>query len=1114
MTTLNRKYLKPKLKQEEIPNLIEVQINSYRWFLEKGLKELFEEISPVTDFTGEKMELSFVDYYFEKPKYDEKYALENNLSFKAPLKAKLQLVIKETGEVKEQEIFLGDFPMMTNRGTFIVNGIERIVVNQIIRSFGVLFTSETVGNRTMFGAKIIPSRGAWLEIETNQKDVISVKIDRRRKLPITTFLRAMGFSTDEELKSIFDGVDDDPDHNYFKSTLEKDPAKNHEEGVIETYHRLRPGELANYENAKSLLDSMFFDLKRYDISAVGRYKVNQRLKMDVSNKPENRILRKEDLSAIIREVIRLNSTPGSKADDIDHLGNRRIRAVGELVQGRVRVGLLRMERTIKDRMSVADVTMITPAMLVNARPVVAVLQEFYASSPMSQFMNQTNPLSELEHKRTLSATGPGGIVRDRASFEVRDVHTSHYGRICPIQTPEGQNVGLVSYLASYAKVNEFGFIETPYYQVWNKLDTDDENLVGKITRGTVNHPKNNSVLVDAGKVLNKTDVATAKSAGVKSINIKPYISTKVVYLDASEEQDYIIASASAEIEDGYFTEANAICRTKGEPEIESVNKVDYIDISPKQIVSISTALIPFLENTDAARAMMGANMQKQAVPLLRPESPNIGTGVETAAARDSGQIILANEAGKVMEVDAEKIVVREKANIETYYLANFVRTNQMTTFHQIPAVNVGDVIKKGDVLADSMATNQGELSLGKNIMAAFMPWRGANYEDAIIISERLVKEDTFTSIHIQNYSIEVRETKLGPEVVTRDIPNVGEDALRNLDDSGIIRIGAEVIDNDILVGKITPKGEAELSAEERLLRAIFGEKAKDVRDTSLRLPHGVKGKVVDVKVFSKDKGAELPAGVFQMIEVSVAQMRKVSVGDKLAGRHGNKGVIAKVLPVEDMPYLSDGTKVDIVLNPLGVISRMNIGQILETHLSLVAQKLGIKFALPSFESIKFEEIQELLIKNGFSKDGKMTVYDGLTGEAFDEKITVGPLYVMKLIHLVDDKTHARSIGPYSMVTQQPLGGKAQFGGQRFGEMEVWALEAYGAAYSLQEMLTIKSDDIIGRSKAYEAIIKGEPISKISTPESFHVLVKELQSLGLSVQLLKDNKVVKSDRDKE
>ncbi len=1113
MTNATRKFLKPRSKKIEIPNLIELQLNSYKWFLTEGLKELFEEISPVTDFTGEKYELSFVDYHFAESKYDEKFALENNLTYKAPLKVKLSLLVKDTGEIREQEIFLGDFPMMTNRGTFVVNGIERVVVNQIIRSFGVLFTSEENKGRTTFGAKIIPSRGAWLEIETNQKDVISVKIDRKRKLPITTFLRAMGYNTDAELKEIFESVDDDPDHNYFKSTIAKDPSKDHESGVIETYHRMRPGEMATYENAKSLFDSMFFDLKRYDLSRVGRYKINQRLNLDIANKPENRILRKEDVAAIIREVVRLNATPGSKADDIDHLGNRRVRSVGELIQGRVRVGLLRMERTIKDRMSIADPISVTPAMLVNARPIVAVLQEFFASSPLSQFMNQTNPLAELEHKRTLAATGPGGIVRDRASFEVRDVHTSHYGRICPIETPEGPNVGLVSYLASYARINEFGFIESPYYRVINSLKISDPKLIDKIVASDILQGK--TVIIPAGTKLTKSEIAKAKAAKIEKIKIKSYVSSEIVYLDAGDEQKHVIAPASVKIKDNYFVNSNIIARKAGEPEIVSTDEVEFIDVSPQQIVSVSSALIPFLENTDAARAMMGSNMQKQAVPLVKADSPYIGTGMEYATARDSGQLLLAEKAGKVVEADSNQITIREADGFKrTYRLANFVRTNQMTCFHQIPIVKKGEKVQNGQPIADSMATDKGELALGKNVLAAFMQWRGANYEDAIIISERLAKEHILTSIHIQNYTTEVRETKLGPEVVTRDIPNVGEEALKNLDEDGIVRIGAEVDDSDILVGKITPKGEAELSAEERLLRAIFGEKAKDVRDTSLRLPHGVQGKVVDVKVFSKDKGAELPAGVFQQIEVSVAQLRKISIGDKLSGRHGNKGVIAKVLPVEDMPYLEDGTPVDIILNPLGVVGRMNIGQILETHLALVAQKNEEKYALPTFESARFDEIKNLLEQNGYSPDGKMTVYDGMTGEPLDEKVTVGPLYILKLVHLVDDKAHARSIGPYSMVTQQPLGGKAQFGGQRFGEMEVWALEAYGAAYSLQEMLTIKSDDVIGRSKAYEAILKGEPISRISTPESFNVLVRELQALGLSLDLLKGKQVIKQSKDKE
>jgi DNA-directed RNA polymerase subunit beta len=1102
-----RKYLtkKPII----LPNLIEIQTDSYKWFVEKGLGELFEEISPIVDFTGDKMELTFSDYFFEKPKYDEFFARENYLTYKAPLRVKLTLLIKETGEVKDQEVFLGDFPMMTDRGTFIINGVERVVVNQIVRSYGVLFVNDEVNGRKLFGAKIVPQRGAWLEIETSYKDVLSVRIDRRRRLPITTFLRAMGYGSNEELKAIFKEFDNNPDHHFFEATLAKDPATDHKSGVLETYRRIRPGEMATYENAKSLLDSMFFDLKRYDLSKVGRYKINQRLNQNLPIILENRILRKEDVADIVKEVLRLNNTPGSEQDDIDHLSNRRIRSVGELVQDRTRVGTMRLERIVKDRMSVIDPNTITPAMLINARPIIAVLQEFFASSQLSQFMNQTNPLAELEHKRCLSAIGPGGLSRERAGFEARDVHSSHYGRICPIETPEGPNIGLVGYLASYAKINNYGFIETPYRPIISKLPANSDKLVGHILNEKIIDSKTKKLIVDAGTEI--TSVVQNKISKIKKeIKIYPYISNKIVYLNAAEEEMYIVApspfSENAKVDEkNQIMEPKIVVRKYGKPDVEAIENVDYIGITPEQIISISTALIPFLEHTDGVRASMGANMERQAVPLIKPHSPIVGTGLEEVTARDSGQLVIATGDGKVTHVDAATIIVKEKSQEHLYKLINFTRSNQGTCLHQRPVVEVGMDINKGDILADSMATDQGELALGENITVAFMPWEGCNYEDAIIISSKLVENDTYSSIHIERYAIEIRDTKLGPEVVTRDIPNVAEETLRNLDEFGVIRIGAEIKSGDILVGKITPKGETELSAEERLLRAIFGEKAKDVRDTSLRLPHGERGRVVDVKIFSKEKGAELAAGVFQMIEVSVAQLRKVSIGDKLAGRYGNKGVISKILKEEDMPFLPDGTPVDIILNPLGVISRMNIGQIFETNLGWALSKLGYKIANPVFQCVGEDFIKKELTRAGFSSDGTTVLYDGRTGGRFDRKVVVGKIYIMKLIHLVDDKMHARSIGPYSMVTQQPLGGKAQFGGQRFGEMEVWALEAYGAAHTLQEMLTIKSDDVVGRSKAYEAIIKGEPIAQVSTPESFNVLVKELQSLGLSVDLLNGKK---------
>ncbi len=1043
-------------KFEVLPNLIDIQTSSYDWFFQEGLRELLDEISPIEDFTGENYSLTLNDYYLDKPKIDEATARDKNLTYKAPLRVRATLLNKRTEEIKEGEVFLGDFPLMTKRGTFIINGVERVVVSQIVRSYGVLFTSEEVNNRRLFGAKIIPSRGAWLEIETSSKNVISVKIDRKRRIPVTTLLRAFGLDTDDKIKEAFADVDINDEQPFIESTLAKDPAKNHAEGLVETYKRIRPGDLATPETAKIFLETMFFNAKRYDLGRVGRYKLNRRLELDIENTIENRVFRLDDFIKILKEVINLNNTPHALPDDTDNLKNRRIRAVGELVQSRIRVGLLRIERIVKDRMSVMDPTEITPAALVNSRPIAASLQEFFASSQLSQFMNQTNPLSELEHKRTLSATGPGGLSRERAGFEVRDVHVSHYGRICPIESPEGPNIGLVSYMSSYAKVNQFGFLETPFRKVEIK-------------------------------------------------NGKPFVTAEIEYLDAAKEAGSVIAPASVVVDDkGYIRDERVIVRKNLEPDIADAKEVHYMDVSPKQIVSISTALIPFVEHDDAARAMMGSNMQRQAVPLIQPSSPIVGTGIEAAAARDSGQILTALEAGEVTHVSSKLIRIKNSKNEEREYpLVKFMRSNQGTCINQKPIVNVGDKVVAEQVIADSSATSGGELALGQNLLVAFMSWGGGNYEDAIILSDKLVKNHTLSSIHIEKYSIEVRDTKLGPEILTRDIPNVSEEALSNLDESGIIRLGAEVSAGDILVGKISPKGETELTAEEKLLRAIFGEKAKDVRDSSLRLPHGERGKIVGVKIFSKENGDELPAGVYQMVEISVAQLRKISVGDKLAGRHGNKGVISTILPEEDMPYLPDGRSVDIILNPLGVISRMNIGQILETHLGWAAMEGGYKIASPAFEGMSNSEIKKRLNDQKLPENGKITLYDGRTGEKFDREVTVGVMYILKLHHLVDDKMHARSVGPYSMITQQPLGGKAQFGGQRFGEMEVWALEAYGAAHTLQEMLTIKSDDVIGRSRAYESIIKGEEIQKPMLPEAFNVMVKELQSLCLQVDLISD-----------
>lgn len=1047
-----RKYFQAPKSHVPLPDLIEIQRQSYDWLMSEGIREILDEISPIFDFTEKSLSLAFTNFSFEQPKFNEDLAKSRNLTHKAPLRCRVVLSNLITGKQKESDVFLGEFPLMTERGTFIINGIERVVVSQIVRSYGVLFVSEAFAGRLLFGAKIIPSRGAWLEFETSNRDVISVKVDRKRKIPVTTFLRAMGFK-DEKWQEVFGEVNTDTDHDYIKATLERDPASSYEESLIEVYKRIRPGDLATAESAKSFLDAMFSNPKRYDLGRVGRYKVNQRLGVKMSDSPAHRVLHLDDLVAVVREIIRLNNDPQALPDDIDHLKNRRVRAVGESVQNRLRVGFLRMERIIKDRMSVLESETVTPAQLINSRPIVAVLQEFFASSQLSQFMDQTNPLAELEHKRRIAATGPGGLSRERAGFEVRDVHNSHYGRICPIATPEGPNIGLVGQIASYARVNDYGFLETPYRVV-------------EPTKG------------------------------------KSRVTNKVIYLDAAEEEQAVIAPASAAIDEkGYFTNKREIVRKRGEPSLEDVSTIQYVDVSPKQIVSITTALIPFVEHDEAARSMMGSNMQRQAVPLVRPQTPVIGTGIEAEAARYSGQIILAEQDGEVVSVDASEIVLSGKAGEKKYRLQKFVRSNQGTCINQRPSVTVGQKVKKEQTIADSSATDEGELALGQNVLVAYMSFHGANYEDAIILSERMVKDDRFSSIHIEKYSNEVRDTQLGPEIITRDIPNVGEEALAQLDEEGIVRIGAEVSAGDILVGKITPKGETELSAEEKLLRAIFGEKAKDVKDTSLRLPHGERGKVIEVKVFSKDAGDELPTGVYQMVEVSVAQLRKISVGDKLAGRHGNKGVISKILPEEEMPFTPDGRPVDIILNPLGVISRMNLGQVLETHLGWAAGKLDYKVATPVFEGVSYEQIKAELERAGLPVNGKIQLYDGQTGGPFDQETVIGHNYIMKLIHLVDDKMHARSTGPYSMVTQQPLGGKAQFGGQRFGEMEVWALEAYGAAHTLQEMLTIKSDDVIGRSKAYESIIKGETIQKPSIPASFYVLMRELQSLGLNVELL-------------
>ena len=1039
-----------------LPNLIAHQKDSWRWFVEEGLSEIFSEINPIDDYTGQKLSLKFGKYYFGEPKNTDQFAKENNLTFEAPLHATVELTNKTTGVVEEQEIYLGEYPWMTERGTFIINGTERVVVSQLIRSAGVFFTAETIAGRNYYGAKIIPGRGAWMEFETASNGAIYVKIDRRRKMPATTLLRALGYPKTSEIKELFADIDTG-DVKYIDETLDKDTSRGANEALIEVYRRLRPGDLATVDNARQMIERMFFDFKRFDYSRVGRYKLNQRLGLDVANTAENRTLQMSDLVAILREVIRLNNTQ-EPADDIDALSNRRVRLVGELIARQFRVGMLRMQRNAMDRMSVADLESVSPSQLINARPIVAAVREFFTSSQLSQLLDEVNPLSELSHKRRLSSTGPGGLTRERAGFEVRDAHPTHYGRICSVETPEGANIGLVLNLATYARVNEYGFIETPYLRVKD----------GKVT-------------------------------------------DELVYLDASQEIGEVIADAGEALnEDGTFRDERVNARSNMQPSQVDASQVTYMDAAHRQILGSTAALVPFIEKTRVDRALTGSNMQRQAVPLLCPESATVGTGIEKAVAENSGHLIQASADGEVVRADADEVHVKYADGVKIYTLKHFVKNNDDRCYNQKVRVERGDKVKKGDILIEGASIAGGEIALGKNLLVAFMPWGGYNMEDAIIMSRRLVEDDRLTSINIKDYTVEVRETKLGPEIVTRDIPNVSEESLRHLDENGIVQIGSEVKAGDVLVGKITPKGEQELSSEERLLRAIFGEKAKDVRDTSQRMNNAGGGKVVGVKIFSRENGHELKAGVLMQIQIFVAQLRKIGVGDKMAGRFGNKGVVAKVLPVEDMPFLEDGTPVDVVLNPLGVPSRMNLGQIFETHLGMAARALGYRVATPSFNGVPSEKISDELEKAGLARDGKSQLFDGRTGEPFEERTTVGVMHMIKLHHMVSDKIHARSTGPYTMVTQQPLGGKAQNGGQRFGEMEVWALEAYGAAATLQEMLTIKSDDVYGRAKAYESIIKDEPIVGPKLPESFNVLVKELQGLGLRVDLVDDEATVDAE----
>jgi DNA-directed RNA polymerase subunit beta len=1060
---------------------------------------------------------------------------------------------------------------MTENGTFIINGAERVVVSQLIRSPGVYFKEDKdpTSGRGLHSAKLIPNRGAWLEFETNKRDVISVKVDRKRKIPVTILLRAvLGWQAqpdgtgqwfpdnefdqhgrDEEVLKLFDHLDPS-EHQYVKVTLDKDPARHTKEALMELYKRLRPGDPPTLENARNLIESLLFNARRYDLAKVGRYKLNKNLweretRAEARAKAPDykvRVLLPDDIYKIVERIIQLNNgVPGMHADDIDHLGNRRVRTVGELIQQQFRVGLLRMERVIKERMSLQDPDSATPNALVNIRPVVAAMREFFGGSQLSQFMDQTNPLAELTNKRRLSALGPGGLSRDRAGFEVRDVHQSHYGRICPVETPEGPNIGLIGTMSTFARVNEMGFLETPYRKVYREVINANEwermgmlirdvkdlrngdliaprgskvdaelsrrisvNMMrGQHLREDIIDPESGSVIAEAGQEINRALAELIVKTPLRTIKIRPVVSQEVDYLSADEEEKFVIAQANAPLDEhNRFEEGSVSCRFMGEFDDVAIDRIDYMDVSPKQVVSVSTALIPFLEHDDANRALMGSNMQRQAVPLLRPDAPIVGTGMEYMAARDSGQVVVAKADGVVLSATGDQIVVLEDEGTERVYrLRKFMRSNQDTCINQRPSVLRGQRVKRFEIIADSSSTDNGELALGQNVLVSFIPWEGGNFEDAILVSERLVREDIFTSIHIEKYEVEARDTKLGPEEITRDIPNVGQDSLRNLDERGIIYIGAEVQPNDILVGKITPKGETDLTAEERLLRAIFGEKAREVKDSSLRVPNGVRGKVIDVKVFTREDDIELPVGVNQQVQVMLCQKRKISAGDKMAGRHGNKGVVSRVLPIEDMPFLPDGTPVDIILNPIGVPSRMNIGQILETHLGWAAARLGFRVATPVFDGASEPQIKEMLGRAELPGDGKITLYDGRTGMSFNNPVTVGYIYMLKLAHLVEDKIHARSTGPYSLVTQQPLGGKAQFGGQRFGEMEVWALEAYGAAYILQEMLTVKSDDVVGRVKTYEAIVKGEPIQEAGVPESFKVLIKELQSLGLSVEVL-------------
>jgi len=1098
-------------KSFPFPNLTEVQTKSYKWFMEAGLKELIDEINPIVDATGKKLKLEILTYEVEEPKNDLATCIKKGLSYEAIIRAHVALTNLESGEIKEQDVYFGQIPLITDGGTFIVNGVERIIVSQIVRSPGIFFLKNKKIPGT-YQSKMIPKRGAWLELEADKKGLIWVKVDRKRKIPVTMFLRAFGYETDEKILAIFKDTLKVVDDNPITKTLTKDDSTTDKEAWQGVYRRIRPGDLATPENAKSFLEDTFFNHRKYDLGPIARYKINQRFGLKTKDDAEGRVFQVNDFIEMVKELILNNADKGSGPDDIDHLANRRIRAVGELIQNKFRVGLLRTERIVRDRMSIVDLENVTPTQIVNCRPITASMHEFFASSQLSQFMDQTNPLAALEHKRRISAMGPGGLSRERAGFDVRDVHPSHYGRICPVTTPEGPNIGLVLHLASYAKVNDFGFIETPYRTIKHTVKNDGKLAVGRTAPHDILDGK--KVLIKKfAEISEKDATALAKIKTLKEVPVRGYITDEVAYYSAEKERTMCVAQANTFLkENGEFVNANISARNRFSPGTYSEEDMTHMDISPQQIISISTSLISFLEHDDNTRALMGSNMQRQAVPLVTPASSIVGTGTEDIASAD--QCVRAPEDGTVKSVDAKKVVfVGKSGKKHEFNLKTFLRTNQSTCMNQRPIVDSGDKVKKGDPIIDGTSVQNGEIALGQNLFVAYQTWDGFNYEDAIIISDRVVKTGIFNSIHISSYEMDVRDTKLGPEELTSDIPNIAATRLKNLDENGIIRIGATVLAGDILAGKVTVKGETELSAEDRLLRAIFGEKAQDVKDSSLRLPRGSGGKVINVSILEKSEGDELPNGVLKRVKVQVAQLRHLEAGDKMAGRHGNKGVISRVVPEEDMPYTADGRPVDIILNPLGVSSRMNIGQILETHLGLAAEKMGIKVATPILNGISNDKIQDFLRENGFPEDGKIQLYDGRTGEAFDHKTVIGITYMLKLIHMVEDKIHARSVGPYSLVTQQPFGGKAQNGGQRFGEMEVWALEAHGATHTLQEMLTIKSDDVKGRSKAYEAIVKGLPIQEVSLPESFNVLVKELQSLGLKVTLhTDDNKDVPNPLD--